>query len=108
MVLDNYASVTSIDYSDVVIAQMQKAHAEHAELQYAVADARLVATMIGACLAHQPFPVDIVWLDTACRSMPEFTDSSFASVIDKGTLDAMACGDKAFESISSMLREVSR
>ena len=43
MILDDYASVTSIDYSDIVIAQLQKVHALHPELQYAVADARQVA-----------------------------------------------------------------
>ena len=41
MVLDDYTSITSIDYADIVIEQLQKAHAEHPQLQYAVADARL-------------------------------------------------------------------
>ena len=43
-----------------------------------------------------------------CRSMPQYERGSFASVIDKGTLDAMACGADPFTSIASMLKEVSR
>ena len=40
MVLDGYTSILSIDYADVVIAQLQKSHFAHPQLQYAVADAR--------------------------------------------------------------------
>lgn len=40
MVLDGYISILSIDYADVVIAQLQQAHIDYPQLQYAVADAR--------------------------------------------------------------------
>ncbi len=40
MNLDGYASITSVDYSEVVIDQMQQAHQHYPQLQYAVADAR--------------------------------------------------------------------
>ena len=40
MMLDGYASILSVDYSPVVIQQMQHSHQSHPQLQYAVADAR--------------------------------------------------------------------
>ena len=40
MSLDGYTSILSVDYSDIVIEQMQYSHQQHPRLQYAVADAR--------------------------------------------------------------------
>lgn len=40
--------------------------------------------------------------------MPQYQSSSFGSILDKGTLDAMACGDHAYASIGAMLMEASR
>mmetsp|Transcript_34017 Transcript_34017/g.101200 ORF Transcript_34017/g.101200 Transcript_34017/m.101200 type:complete len:123 (-) Transcript_34017:103-471(-) len=40
--------------------------------------------------------------------MPEFEDASFSGVLDKGTLDALMCGDTAEEDASRMLSEISR
>ena len=40
--------------------------------------------------------------------MPQYTDSSFGAVLDKGTMDAMACGEKAAVDIHHMLMESSR
>ena len=41
MALDGYNSITSIDFSEVVIEQMQQNQKQHLpQLQYAVADAR--------------------------------------------------------------------
>ena len=40
MVLDGYSSILSVDYADVVISQLQRAHADLPQLQYATADAR--------------------------------------------------------------------
>ena len=40
--------------------------------------------------------------------MPEYSSDSFGSVLDKGTLDAMACGDHASDNIRNMLSEISR
>ncbi|KAL3148121.1 hypothetical protein ABBQ38_014402 [Trebouxia sp. C0009 RCD-2024] len=80
MVLDGYSSITSIDFSEVVIEQMQQDQQQQ-QLQYAVADA---------------------------RSMPQYADSSIGAVLDKGTMDAMACGEKAALDIHAMLCESSR
>lgn len=43
-----------------------------------------------------------------CRSMPQYADGSFGAVLDKGTMDAMACGEKAAADIHRMLMESSR
>lgn len=41
MALDGYTSITSIDFSEVVIEQMKQNQEQHlSQLQYAVADAR--------------------------------------------------------------------
>ena len=40
--------------------------------------------------------------------MPQYADSSFGAVLDKGTMDAMACGERAAIDIHSMLTEISR
>ena len=40
--------------------------------------------------------------------MPQFADASFEAVLDKGTMDAMACGEHAAADIHSMMMEVSR
>lgn len=42
------------------------------------------------------------------RCMPQFADSSFEAVLDKGTMDAMACGEEAAADIHDMLAESSR
>lgn len=81
MTLDGYASILSVDYSPVVIQQMRRSHQSHLQLQYAVADA---------------------------RNMPQYADAAFGAVLDKGTLDAMACSQNAATDIHSMLKESSR
>ena len=43
-----------------------------------------------------------------CRNMPQYADAAFGAVLDKGTLDAMACSEKAATDIHSMLKESSR
>ena len=40
--------------------------------------------------------------------MFEYTDATFGAVLDKGTMDAMACGEHAAADIHSMLKESSR
>lgn len=58
MALDGYKDVTNVDYSPVVIQQLRQAHGTTwPALRYAVAD---------------------------CRSMPQYTEGSFAGVLDKG------------------------
>ncbi len=43
-----------------------------------------------------------------CRSMPQYADSSFEAVLDKGTMDAMACGEHAAADIHDFFTESSR
>jgi hypothetical protein len=40
--------------------------------------------------------------------MPEFKDGAYDAVIDKGTLDAVLCGEHAGDNATSMLDECSR
>ena len=40
--------------------------------------------------------------------MPQYSNGSFGAVLDKGTMDAMACGEKAVADIYHMLMESSR
>ena len=40
--------------------------------------------------------------------MPQFADSSYGAVLDKGTMDAMACGEHAVADIHDLLTESSR
>ena len=46
MALDGYASITSVDYSDVVVEQMQQSPGQLPQLRYAVADARCAASCV--------------------------------------------------------------
>ncbi|DBA87469.1 TPA: hypothetical protein ACH3X1_004508 [Trebouxia sp. C0004] len=43
MAQEGYTSITSIDYAEVVIEQLQQSHQQYPQLQYDVADARLLA-----------------------------------------------------------------
>lgn len=43
-----------------------------------------------------------------CRDMACFTDKSFDVIIDKGTLDAVVCGENATEDSLLMLKECLR
>lgn len=40
--------------------------------------------------------------------MPQFADGSYGAVLDKGTMDAMACGEHAVADIHDLLTESSR
>lgn len=42
------------------------------------------------------------------RNMPQFPDSSFSAVLDKGTLDTLLCGGNAYRDVANMLAEVRR
>jgi hypothetical protein len=42
------------------------------------------------------------------RSLPEYEDGAFRSVLDKGTLDAILCGADAFASAAAALAECCR
>ena len=43
-----------------------------------------------------------------CRSMPQYEDAAFAAVIDKGTLDAIMCGEHAEADAVAMVLECHR
>eukprot|EP00882_Tetradesmus_deserticola_P014799 GHRQ01015748.1.p1 GENE.GHRQ01015748.1~~GHRQ01015748.1.p1 ORF type:complete len:186 (+),score=50.25 GHRQ01015748.1:362-919(+) len=76
-----YQRILNTDISSVVVQHMQDLHKGIPQLQYRTADA---------------------------RSMPEYKDGAFDAVLDKGTLDAVLCGQHAGDSATSMLDECSR
>lgn len=76
-----YQSILNTDISSVVVQHMQELHKSIPQLQYRIGDA---------------------------RSMPEFKNGAFDAVIDKGTLDAVLCGEHAGDNATSMLDECSR
>jgi len=79
---DGYQTLHNIDYSEVVISQMNQ-RVQDLNLQgieYRVMD--------------------------ACQM--SFNDATYKFVIDKGTLDAIMCGDNANEVGEKMLKEISR
>eukprot|EP00195_Chlamydomonas_chlamydogama_P006454 CAMPEP_0202899936 /NCGR_PEP_ID=MMETSP1392-20130828/9339_1 /ASSEMBLY_ACC=CAM_ASM_000868 /TAXON_ID=225041 /ORGANISM="Chlamydomonas chlamydogama, Strain SAG 11-48b" /LENGTH=421 /DNA_ID=CAMNT_0049586239 /DNA_START=342 /DNA_END=1607 /DNA_ORIENTATION=+ len=79
---DGFVQVVNVDISPVVISQMQEQHSTHPALQYRVCD---------------------------CRSMQtDFEDGSFGSAIDKGTLDAVLCGEHGTADTLAYLKEVDR
>ncbi|XP_037469645.1 EEF1A lysine methyltransferase 4-like isoform X3 [Triticum dicoccoides] len=81
MVKDGYQNIVNIDISSVVIEQMKEKHTDIAQLTYMQLDV---------------------------RDMSFFGDGSFDCIIDKGTLDAMMCGDDAPHGAYKMLAEVAR
>ncbi|KAL8171500.1 hypothetical protein V2J09_023304, partial [Rumex salicifolius] len=81
MVKDGYEEIVNVDISSVAIDIMKRKYEHIPQLKYLQMDA---------------------------RDMNVFTDESFDSVIDKGTLDALMCGADALTSSSQMLNEVSR
>jgi SAM-dependent methyltransferase len=48
------------------------------------------------------------WEVADCRSMPEFDDASFGSVLDKGTLDAVLCSSHGTADAAAYINEVHR
>ncbi|KAF6984565.1 hypothetical protein CFC21_002549 [Triticum aestivum] len=81
MVKDGYQNIVNIDISSVVIEQMKEKHMDFPQLTYMQLDV---------------------------RDMSFFGDGSFDCIIDKGTLDAMMCGDDAPHGAYKMLAEVAR
>ena len=69
MALDGYTSITSIDFSEVVIEQMRQNQRQHLpQLQYAVADARYAGSL---CWCHQIVPWQCSLLSCYHRNTPE-------------------------------------
>ena len=50
----------------------------------------------------------MTWLTMDITDMSVFESNSFDLAIDKSTIDALLCGDKAFEKVSFMLKESQR
>ncbi|GLI71241.1 hypothetical protein VaNZ11_016349 [Volvox africanus] len=73
--------IINVDYSRVVIRHLAELHQGICQLEYRVADV---------------------------RDMPEFADSSFEGVLDKGTLDAILCGEQSTQNAAAMLQECFR
>eukprot|EP00879_Flechtneria_rotunda_P013061 GHRR01013641.1.p3 GENE.GHRR01013641.1~~GHRR01013641.1.p3 ORF type:complete len:117 (-),score=33.50 GHRR01013641.1:2971-3321(-) len=79
---NGYQNIMSIDYSVVAIQRLQNLYPGYNRtLQYAVADA---------------------------RAMPQYANGGFYGVLDKGTLDALLCGDSEAADSAAMLKEVLR
>ena len=74
-------NVSSIDLSSVVIQQMADRYREKEEMEFTVMDA---------------------------TNLDFFPNECFDLVIDKGLTDAVLCGDKSFERVSSMISEMHR
>lgn len=79
---DGYKRITNTDYSPVAIQRLQHLYPSYNDrLGYAVADA---------------------------RSMPQYASGSYHGVLDKGTLDALLCGDTDERDAADLLQEVWR
>lgn len=79
---DGYMDITNTDYSPVAIQRIQQLYPTYNDrLTYAVADA---------------------------RCMPQYQDASFHGVLDKGTLDALLCGDSDEIDAAAVLGETWR
>ncbi|KAK4795073.1 hypothetical protein SAY86_013067 [Trapa natans] len=81
MVKDGYEDIVNIDISSIVIDMMRRKCKYISQLKYMQMDV---------------------------RDMSFFPDESFDSIIDKGTLDSLMCGNDAPISAAQMLGEVSR
>ncbi|KAJ9174569.1 hypothetical protein P3X46_013204 [Hevea brasiliensis] len=81
MVKDGYEDIMNVDISSVAIEMMKGKYEYIPQLKYMQMDV---------------------------RDMSFFPDESFDSVIDKGTLDSLMCGNDAPISAAQMLGEVSR
>jgi ubiquinone/menaquinone biosynthesis C-methylase UbiE len=80
MLESGFPTVVSIDISPSVIAQLQEKHQNQPRLEWYMMD---------------------------CTKM-SFPDASFDLVVDKGTIDALMCGDNSDEKIASTMKEIFR
>ncbi|ERN01954.1 hypothetical protein AMTRI_Chr02g224270 [Amborella trichopoda] len=81
MVNDGYQDIVNIDISSVVIEAMRKKYRNCPQLKY---------------------------MEMDVRRMNDFCSGSFDSVIDKGMLDSLMCGQNSQNYVRMMLKEVGR
>ncbi|KAG6582148.1 EEF1A lysine methyltransferase 4, partial [Cucurbita argyrosperma subsp. sororia] len=81
MVDDGYEDVINVDISSVVIEAMEKKYCNRPQLKYVKMDV---------------------------RDMSAFETCSFDTVLDKGTLDSLLCGNNSRQNATKMLDEVWR
>ncbi len=77
-----YTSITNTDFSPAVIKHMTARHADY---------------------HHQ-----LVYMHSDCRNMVEFADGQFDCVLDKGTMDAIMCGNDSHSNVTMMMQEIHR
>jgi SAM-dependent methyltransferase len=80
MIRDGYTSIINVDYSEAAIEQL-KARPRRQGCVYEVVDV---------------------------RDMPSVDSASIASLLDKGTLDAILCGAESFKNTARAVREYER
>jgi len=78
---DGFKNITNIDISNAVIKAMEQKSKDHEGMTYKTIDA---------------------------TNMPEFANGSFDAAVDKGTLDAILCGESSIANADKMLGEISR
>jgi SAM-dependent methyltransferase len=76
----SFHTVVNIDISTVVIAQMERDNQDKS---------------------------NIIWLTMDCTRM-DFEDDTFDVAFDKGTIDALLCGDSAIDKVGRTLAEIHR
>jgi hypothetical protein len=121
---DGYAHITSVDYSEVAVQRLQAVYAPRAALDYAVADVRRMPQYgdgaFGGVLVRVGMAVRRVrgCGDGECACRLVFAVSTRLCMLsrphararmqDKGTLDALLCGDAAEGDAARMLGELWR
>jgi len=81
MYKEGFKNITNIDISNVVIKAMEQRNKEYEGMTYKTADV---------------------------TNMPDFNNGFFDIAIDKGTLDAILCGENSVANADKMLGEISR
>ena len=80
LLADGFEKVVSIDFSEVVIAQMKKKYQEESRLEWECGD---ITRM-------------------------KFSNNTFDYIFDKATLDTLICGDNSNKVVGSMVKEIAR
>ena len=89
---EGYRNITNIDFSKVLIEEMNQKYFEKEEME---------CIFIFLYSFRQFFLFDKVTLMDACEL--EYPENCFDLIVDKGTFDCVLCGDNYFERINSMI-----